>query len=727
MLAVFTLTVFVSASLLFVVQPMVGKMILPHLGGSSAVWTTCMLFFQAALLAGYIYAHFLSEWFDRMGQVWAHLVVMSVTIGVALPLGVPTDLLRSDQSPAGWLLIALVIGVGAPLLVVSSTAPLFQRWFSYTDHPDAADPYHLYAASNVGSMLALFGYPLVVERTLYLDTQKLGWSLGFAALTGLAVVCGIFLYRRISDGSEAEGDEEASMEVEIRDEPVTWWRRGRWVLWAFLPSSLMLGVTDHLTVDLAPVPLLWVLPLGLYLLSFILVFARRPIRLPQFTRAALPLYVFALLLMHVGEVFPWWIRLLIHLGVFLILAVWFHGELAADRPETGNLTEYFIWMSFGGALGGLFNALVAPAIFDARVEYFGMLAVAVAVVVPNRQRTEEPLMPSWPIPTMFALVGLFYLYAVGLLELGDPVSMLACISGVLVCAVVAIRQPRFENVFAGAVIAVGLVAVLEVPNAVDYERSFFGSYTIIEAYDSDEDTVYRRFSHGTTSHGVQAFKDGEPTGTPLGYHHPTSPVGEVLQTVPNQSMAVLGLGAGALAEYAEEGKHMTFYEIDPVVHRIAKQNFEYLDRCGDRCTVRIGDGRQLMGEESDDKFDVIVLDAYNSDSVPTHLLTRQSIEDVYLPKLADDGVLVFHTSNRYLDIEGVVGRLAEELDLATRTRLDHPGELADQYVYASKYTVVARKPAHLREILDKSEWEPTERADVVWTDDFTNLVSIMQW
>jgi len=716
MVGIFSLTVFLSASLLFVVQPMVGKIILPDLGGSSSVWTTCMLFFQAMLVVGYVYAHVLAKYVAPERQVWVHLAIMVVACAVSLPLHVPSSLLNPESAPAATLLLALLAGIGLPLFITSTSAPLFQRWFSYTDHPDREDPYYLYSASNIGSMAALLGYPFVVEPLIGLDNQRWIWSGLFVALAAMAALCGWYLweYKRDRDFLDRESSEHESIE---------WTRRARWVGLAFLPSSLMLGVTDYMTTDLASVPLLWVLPLAIYLGTFILVFARKPVYLPDWSRTVLPVAVILVLAAKVSEL---WMSVLIvlHLLTFFAVAMFFHGELAKDRPHTSGLTDFFIWMSVGGALGGVFNALIAPKIFDMTLEYTLVLTLAVAAIVPNTSRVDNEFHPTGAVPAIFACAGLFYLWMIGFWSLDDRLylglALLICGGGFGLATLL----PRTENLAAALMVLSGLYTFTTVEGAVEYERSFYASYTVYQ----DEHThgTYRKLSHGTTAHGVQALEEGMET-TPFGYHHPEGPVGQVMEAVPSEKVLVMGLGAGAMAAYGGPDRHVTFYEIDPAIEEVAREHFTYLDHCGLRCSVVIGDGRKLLEKEPDDKYDVLFMDAYNSDSVPTHLLTKEAME-LYLSKVADDGVLVFHVSNRYLDIEGVVGSLAEEMGLVSRSQIHVPKpELREKLVWTAAYTVVAREPADLRSLYDDSRWRETKRAGIVWTDNYSNIPSVFDW
>ncbi len=718
LVGLYAVTIFISASLLFVVQPMAGKMLLPHLGGSSAVWSTAMLFFQTMLLAGYVYAHVMARRFEPVQQVMLHMGLIGAAIMVSLPFEMPSQLFfDASQYPSLWVLVALTVSVGLPLFVVSSTAPLFQHWFAHTNHPDADDPYHLYAASNMGSMLALIGYPFVVEPLVGVESQSWGWAAGFVLLGACAAACGWALYRQLDGEAETSSPNTSTISL-------SWTRRLRWVLYAFIPSSLMLGVTHYATTDLASIPLLWVIPLALYLLTFILVFAQTPIRVPKQLRAAIPIVAFIVLGVTFWNI-PLYVIVPAHFAMFFLLTLYFHGRLAEDRPDTSQLTQFYIWMSLGGALGGLFNGLLAPMIFDRMFEYTGMIAVGIALIEPDPERIDDPMAPTWAIPAIFVPFGALYLWSVAILELEHGGTIVTSLAILGTAFGLSYRFPRLEHVTAAVILAIGISNFMTTPGAIDYERSFFGSYTIFDR-NGGEHGPFRHFSHGTTSHGVQSLDD-DLKATPLAYHHPDGPVGQVLETIPHERVGVMGLGAGAMAAYADEGEQFVFYEIDPAVKHVAQEYFTYLEECGEACKVVIGDGRKKIEQTEDDSFDIIFMDAYSSDAVPTHLMTREAFE-IYFSKLDDDGVLVLNVSNRYLDLEGVVGGLAEEMDLATRSQLHRvTHEQSRKEIYPSNYTIVARDEGDLRGIADHERWDGTEAEELVWTDDYTNIATIVKW
>jgi Ca2+/Na+ antiporter len=428
MLAVFALTLFVSATLLFLIEPMVGKMVTPLLGGTPAVWNTCMVFFQAVLLAGYAYSHAVTGWLGVRRQAWLQIVVLALPflLFLVFPLTINKNLVAgSEENPIPALLLLLTLSVGVPFFVVSTSAPLLQKWFADTEHPAARDPYFLYGASNLGSMLTLIGYPLVVEPHLTLAAQRITWMVGYAVLVLLTIACAVFLWKSppaVATVTEKEVQKEApvkqrseaikvasrlttlrsksrlrsrSEKITTQPDPpsafdtavqplggeVTWARRLRWVLLAAVPSSLMLGVTTYMTTDIAAIPLLWVLPLAIYLLTFIIVFSNVPAIIHKALVLLLPLTVLFLLFTMLGEMkllnIAWTIAL--HLFTLFVVAMVCHGELARDRPSTEHLTEFFLWMSAGGVVGGLFNALVAPLVFNAIVEY--QLAMVIACLL----------------------------------------------------------------------------------------------------------------------------------------------------------------------------------------------------------------------------------------------------------------------------------------------------------------------------------------------------------
>lgn len=707
----FSLTVLVSAFLLFVVQPMVGAMVLPLLGGSSTVWTTCMLFFQVMLLAGYVYAHGIAQNLTFRRQVILHgsLILLALLF---LPLSVPESLLRTNTAPAFHLLLALFFGIGLPMFVVSSSAPLFQHWFGALDHPDAEDPYYLYAASNAGSMLALLSYPFLIDRFTDLGTQRLGWTGLFLALAVFVSLCGLIVFR--DDGSLEPGRDQPV------ESPLSRSRKGWWILITFIPSSLMLGLTHYVTTDLASVPLLWVLPLAAYLLSFILVFARleHPLRLYRIVLPPAMFLVFALtynaLLSHVKLIG-------LHMVCFFLIAMYFHGELAEDRPETEHLTTFFIFVALGGSLGGLFNSLLAPVLFDTILEYYLVIALGIALGgwMPTTTDNNNYLI-GLVYGGLVLAAGGYYLYSTTyepLVEL-KTLSQLAVAALVLVTLYTCWKIPSLTNVILGVVFLAGFWIYDDAENVIAQERSFYGHYRV-----KSFDDRGRSFLHGTTEHGYQPFDDGEPVNAPTSYYHPDGPLGDIMLTFRFDRVGIGGLGIGGLAAYAMEDSSIDFFEIDPTVEKLARRYFGYLEDCGDNCEVHTGDARQLIAERPPKSYDLIIMDAYTSDAIPTHLLTKEAVQ-LYLSRVVETGAVIFHVSNRHLDLEGVVGAIAEEIDAASLTREYHP-DLNEPHASASTYVAVGHSEQALESLDERTGWQPTRVGSTLWTDSHTNIVSVL--
>ena len=735
MLALYTLTILVSAALLFIVQPMFARMVLPSLGGTPAVWNTALVFYQTALLGGYAYVHWTSTHLQRRTQVALHAALL-LAAGCLLPLHVPSWWNPpTDRNPIPALLGLLTVAVGLPFFVVSTTGPLLQKWFAGSRHRLARDPYFLYAASNVGSIAGLLSYPILIEPTLRLGHQTLGWSVGYAALVLLTLTCGFWTSRGLAavklgimpDPLEPEATEEElpppapAPAIERR-------RRLRWILLAFAPSSLMMGVTTHISTDIAAVPLLWVLPLALYLASFVIVFARRQILPLHVATRVLPFLVLPLLVVMVGRtVQPLFFVIGLHLAVLLIAAVVCHGALAQDRPGPERLTEFYLWMAVGGALGGFFNALVAPIAFDAILEY----PIAIALVCLLIPTTTRPGTSRRSRILDFALPA-----AVGLLVAGVTLGLestdVQATRPIVVLLVALLTLPIFSFQrrplrFGLAVAAVLLLNPVEIDQRVHglhSERSFFGLHRVLTDYQAK----FHVLCNGSTVHGVQRVRP-VPSREPLGYYNPSGPLGDVFRAVDGlghtHAVGILGLGAGGIAAYALPGQRWTYYEIDPAVNRIAHdpRMFTYLSGSPAPIHVVLGDGRLSLAK-SRETYDMIVLDAYSSDAIPVHLLTRESLQ-LYLQHLSPDGLIVFHLSNQYFRLAPVVGALARDAGLTCRVR--YSGDVSDSAaangIMPSVYAVAARAPSALGSLLSAPGWKPVklEPKARLWTDDYSSL------
>lgn len=664
----FAATLFISAGLMFLVEPMVAKMVLPRLGGSPAVWSTCVVFFQATLLLGYGYAHALTRLLPRSAQILVHAAVLLLA-ALALPLDLGAGAPLPGDSPSLWLLIRLVLVAGPPVFAISATAPLLQSWFAWLDHEAAGDPYFLYACSNVGSLLALLAYPLLVEPALPLDRQAWLWSCGSGALAlGIALCAGAI----VCDGRRG-------IEVLPRDAlaPGRLRERLTWIALAFVPSSLLLGVTTHITMDIAAVPLLWVVPLMLYLLTFILTFARRPpLRQPTMawlmSRSLIPL---ALFWTPGGElVTPVWVLLALNLGCLFAVGMVCHGELARQRPPTARLTEFYFLLSVGGVLGGVFNALVAPLIFPGLWEY-PLVLVAACLMKPTTPE-DARRGQTWDILLPLALLGLVLL-ARSVLTTGSEgghIPLLMATFGYFVPGVALLHfSPRRWRFALGVAAYMLATAATGQGHTIATARSFFGIYRV--SIEGDSHAPFLKLMNGTTMHGVRSLVPGEER-LPMAYYSHEGPFGRFFAALAPESVrhvAVVGLGTGGLACYARPSQDWTFYEIDPLVERIARdpRYFQFLANCGNQPRVVLGDARLTIADTPDGTYDVLILDAFSSDSIPMHLLTREALA-LYLHKLAPGGHLLFHISSRTLDLIPVVRALAADAGVPARIGFDLP-------------------------------------------------------
>lgn len=733
----FSLTVLTSAALLFTVQPMFAKMALPLLGGTPAVWNTCMVFFQAVLLIGYGYAHASPAALGLRRQVPAHVALLVITL-FALPVAIPAGWSpTAEHNPFLWLLMLLLVALGLPFLVVSTTAPLVQRWFAGTDHPSARDPYFLYAASNVGSLAALLAYPTLIEPNLRLADQSRLWALGYVVLTVLLVGCAAVVWRSgasITANAASVPGLTAVAPISSGSDGRAVRRRARWVLLAFVPSSLMLGVTTYLTTDVAPMPLLWVVPLAIYLLTFVLAFAQTTRVSSPRLRRLFPILMLPLILtIAFRAVGPLWVLALLHLVTFFVISVGCHGELARSRPAADRLTEFFLWVSAGGVLGGLFNALLAPLAFSHPIEY--PLVLVAACLLRTTEGTARPKATAgWELLVPLGLGGLL----AGLIWLVRAIPLVGLPGLLLSGGVPAVLcfALRYRPVAFGLGLGALMLTMVFLNDAGGHrtlyrERSFFGVWQV-RLYPAGNFTA---LVNGTTDHGRQSLEPGRRL-EPLSYYHRNGPIGQVFGAMEKAGsrvrVGIIGLGTGALACYGGRGQEFTFYEIDPAVLRIASdpRYFTYLKACPPDIRVVLGDARHSLVAAPDRHYGLIILDAFSSDAIPTHLLTREAVR-LYLDKLAESGVLAIHISNRHLDLEPTVANLAHDAKLAALAQLGAAISKDDarEGRTASHWVVLARRPEDLGTLRDDQRWHPLPpRPDRgLWTDDFSNMLEVIKW
>lgn len=723
-----TTAVFLSAYLLFVVQPMVGKYLLPLLGGGPSVWNTAMLFFQILLLGGYAYAHGMARFVPVRSQYIVHLSLF-VLAALSLPLALTPGAEPTGQDPMMWQLRTMLGMAAGPFFILSATAPLLQQWFSKTAHERAENPYFLYAASNIGSMLALLSYPFLVEPALNLSSQSFGWSWGYGLL-GVLILLSALL-------SKPATKVEEKIESVEEDVPITWRKRGAWLLLSFIPSSLMLGFTSYITSDVTTVPLFWIIPLSLYLLTFIIAFSEKSFFSLPLTRIIQGASVLLLLfhMMFNGQLVRWEFAG-VHVLFFFFTALLCHQELVAQKPKPRHLTEFFLIMSLGGALGGLFNSIIAPLIFSLPYEYMATALLSTFF----RFSSSQPL---------------------GFLrfERKDFLKKYAKFAGViaLVIAILLVDMPLATSVFGAGIIVLCsyymnsrltfgvLCALLFLVFPIRQwtlsgqdlvtSRNYYGVIRV-----RDEGGV-RTLLHGVTNHGGQSLDPKDPF-KPFGYYDSHSGLADVFAlpyiNAANQTrkIAVIGLGTGAIAcFFNREDRRFNYYEIDPAVVEVAQdpKYFTYLSDCVSHSTVQTGDGRLLIAHAPDHSYDVIALDAFTSDNIPLHIITKEAMQ-LYLQKLKPDGILVFHVTNRFFDLENELAVTAKALGYKTLFKFnigDDPRELKEAgkslqlATQSSKYVVITSNESVQADLLERAQkwkvltanedWKP-------WTDSYANIL-----
>jgi spermidine synthase len=717
--ALFTLAIFVGSFLLLLIQPMVAKMLLPAFGGSPGAWNTSLVFFQAVLLLGYAYAHFGPKLLGARVHAGIHLGLIVAALFL-LPFSVPPDFnpAKSQLSPSVVLLGFLAASVGLPYFLVSAGAPLVQRWFAKTADPSAKDPYFLYAASNAGSLAALISYPLVVESTWPLALQALGWKVGFGVLGALLLLSAYSALGTMRDS--------AAQAIEHSPAPSAG-QRWRWIALAAVPSSLLMGVTSYLTTNLASVPLLWIVPLSIYLSTFILAFSSRR----KATSAGLGRWV-ALLLAPMSLILameatePFLFLAILHLAAFTLAALFCHTEMAETRPPADHLTEFYLLMSLGGMLGGSFNALVAPVIFNGVWEYpIALVAVLLLRYRPGEQRLDK-FDAIAPIAIAALSLGLGWVATNAGLPPGPARTGLAYGLPAII-AFLLIDKPVRYALSMGAFLAVATMLGLAAGGRVIYsERSFFGVHRIIDESGGE----FRQLVHGTTIHGRQALAKDQQY-LPLTYYHPTGPAGQFLTALNRrpepQNVGLVGLGVGSLAAYAREGDRYTYFEIDPVVIRIANDPklFTFLSNCKGSLRMVEGDARLSLKDEKPGAFDALLLDAFSSDAIPLHLLTKEALE-LYLSKVKGDGIVGFHISNRFLELAPVLATVADDLRLHGRYYNDTViGEQEQKEgKEPSQWFFVSRSERALEQLDRNVFWAPISdlRRQRLWTDDRSNML-----
>jgi SAM-dependent methyltransferase len=706
---------------------MVGKIMLPLLGGAASVWITCLLFFQLMLLAGYGYAYALERYANIRKQMMAHCCVMVAAL-LFLPMQLNT---RPDASvsnhPILWLLGQMIRTVGIPFGVVSTTAPLLQNWLSKTRATSGKDPYFLYAISNAGSLLALLSYPLFIEPRFGVHLQSKGWLAAYGLLV-VMVLAGATIAGKHLTGKPGLEQREQAAEISA----VSWKSRLYWLAAAFVPSALMLAVTNHMLLNLASVPFLWVMPLAAYLVTFMIAFARRFHISPAVLSRIVPIVLLVLFPLvaasrSVSASLIWYL-LGSHIVILFAGALLCHTALASRRPAAQHLTEFYFWVALGGALGGIFTAVIAPFAFRTVVEY-PLLVAMIAFFRQAGDREQKINIRDCIYPAMLGGLIVASWYALQWARIDDlldtwTIPLAIDVPLVLIAFLFRKRQLRFALAMAVLIFGyrLALPTFLE-SKALYIGRDFFGIKKVVY----EPGTNMRKLLHGDTLHGLEG-QDPALSGKPVSYYHETGPAGDVMNMIngrPHQDVGVVGLGTGSMAGYFQPDRHITFFDIDPQIYDIARHFFTFLGRCGSNCNVIIGDGRLSIENTPDRTFDVLMLDAFDSDSIPAHLVSREAVQ-LYLKKLKPDGLILFHVSNRYMNVEGLVSAVITDASLEGLVRHDLDEEPAGKL--SSDYVVAARRPEDLGSLEHDENWTHVEKPSGIqpWTDDYSNMLKIVR-
>ncbi len=723
LLIVYTAAIFLSAALLFAVQPLFAKMVLPRLGGSPAVWSVAMVFFQAVLLLGYAYAHLITRILPGRYSVFIHLAVMAIAT-LALPLSIAAGWGRPpDDGEAMWLLGLFGMSIGLPFFALSANGPLLQAWFARTGHPDAKDPYFLYAASNVGSFLALLSYPFLIEPFSRLGQQTFGWSAGFYVLIALLAVSGVLMLRSRNALPDIADDAGAAP---------SWREALTWMTLAAVPSGLLIAVTAHISTDVAASPFLWVIPLALYLVTFVIVFQSRPVLPHSWMTLIQPAAIILLVVWYAmapSDDIIW--ALVVNIAGFFVLAMVCHGELARRRPPARYLTAFYLWLSLGGVIGGIFAGLIALRLFSWVAEY-PLLIVAAALCRPGWSRPRgwlDSVFLAGVVALALAMLAAAKIWRVELYETEFNFYV-----GLLLLAAFAVQRATLK--FA-TLVALAFVFTLQFgadSGERDFVRSFFGVHKVVEV----DDGQYRVLKHGTTEHGAQRIRDarGQPvTGRPqvLTYYHDQSPMAQGLKAAREKKgapirIAVVGLGTGSLACQIKPGDRLDYYEIDPAVVRIARdpKRFSYLSSCAPDVKIIVGDARLTLADAADGQYDILIVDAFSSDAIPTHLLTKEAMT-IFAKKIAPTGMVLMHVSNKHMSLAPVVAGIAQANGLVALTSEGDEGNDDNEHKFSSTVVAVARSEADFGALATSDEWDTEEPdpKDWVWTDDYSNVIGAM--
>ncbi len=750
----FALTIFTGAFLLFQVQPIIGKYILPWFGGSPGVWTTCMLFFQVLLLAGYAYAHITSTYLKQRHQVMVHVGLLILAVAF-LPI-TPSESWQPSNGgdPVGRILLLLAASLGLPYFVLSSTGPLIQKWFSLT-HPGRS-PYRLYALSNIGSLLALISYPFYVESSFSRQQQAVMWSVGLCIFVLVCAYCAFRLWTHSSIGKENPLSEPRG--AVVKPLPMD---RFMWLVLPMTASVLLIATTTKLCQDVAVVPFLWVLPLSLYLLSFILCFDHsRWYQRGLFSGLLALAAVVVCHLLFAGHGAPLLLQISGYASAMFIACMVCHGELYRLKPATDHLTGYYLMIAAGGALGGILVALVAPLVFSHYVELqigFWLLCYLTGYLCLRDE--SRPIAYGAAAGLIAGGLLLPFLreevFSEGLLRMpvlwaGEfwdfhRIHWKAAVIGLVALLVcfgdhrrLMLREwaPRMGGFVMLLTLGLGILMMHQFSQSNRYvltaSRNFYGMLKVVQYNASNPLTTYHTMVHGGITHGMQ-FTDPVLAAFPTTYYGESSGVGRALRQLERaggRRIGLVGLGTGSLATYGEPGDNLRIYEINPAVEKLARNHFTYLNISEAEIDVVMGDARLSMEQElragEVHRFDLLALDAFSSDAIPVHLLTTEAFS-TYLDCLAPGGVIAVHISNRYLDLQPVIENVAEHFGLEIATIMDEDPE--DWWVYRTTWILLSGNLEFMErpEIADERTAPSGKAADVrLWTDDYASLFEVLK-
>lgn len=730
----FAVTAFTASSLIFLIQPIIARELLPTLGGAPAVWTACMLFFQTCLLVGYAWAHFGPKLLGDRVHAISHLLLL-LSLALFLPVTIRTNVITTDGgNPALQVLTLLAVSFAMPMCILSATSPLIQRWHGALNPNRGDRVYRLYSIGNIASLIVLLAYPFIIEPFTTLGQQRLGWSI---LLGGVALLLVAGALARISAPATSPDSEAiASAATSLQ-----------WIAWLLLsaiPSSYLLGVTSYLTSDVAAVPFLWVIPLALYLAAFSVAFAGR--KMPDFIRNALAPGMALLCLVFIGSGWTTMsvpMTVALHIGTFFLLVVSCLGELYRRRPDQSRLTQFYLVIAVGGVMGGIFNSLLAPTLFRTTVEYPFALLLCAAMAIHWPTRNEQTQVSAARDRT-WLYVGMVLVLLVAAttyaaqdsrLRFGLGANWIMLLMGVpmLICYVARRRPVVFAlctATLSGTLLAMGTAGF----GALDIHRSFFGVHRVTAANVNGRDVL--ELYHGTTLHGRQ-FSNG-PANTPLAsvepltYYHREGPLGQVIRYQRPMRLGVVGLGVGSIAGYVGKGQSLAYFEIDPVVIELAERSpfFSFLRDAilrGARIRTVPGDARLTLREEPVGAFDLLVIDAFSGDAIPVHLLTREAFT-MYADRVAANGTIAIHISNHYLDLSQVVANGVALMGGTTLMKDESNTPEVEATPGRSAATwVICTRDSELATTLIADGWSALN-ADgrTIWTDDYSNLLRVLK-